>query len=137
MNCDIWQRRAWPRRRRGRPCRRPPWCMRRGYGWWAKATTAGKIARIFSARHKARIKHGGGQIRLDINDLELSGSTPDEKVLLINEALEQLQKEDPEKARIVVMKFFGGMTNQEVAENLGVTERTIERQWAYAKAWMF
>jgi RNA polymerase sigma factor (sigma-70 family) len=74
---------------------------------------------------------------LDIDDLELSGSTPDEKVLLINEALEQLQKEDPEKARIVVMKFFGGMTNQEVAENLGVTERTIERQWAYAKAWLF
>ncbi len=110
------------------------------YGWQAKATTAGRIVRIFLAPPprpcaaswlttrgiKPEIKHGGGQIRLDINDLELSGSTPDEKVLLINEALEQLQKEDPEKARIVVMKFFGGMTNQEVAENLGVTERTIE-----------
>jgi RNA polymerase sigma factor (sigma-70 family) len=55
----------------------------------------------------------------------------------MDEALEQLQKQDAEKARIVVLKFFGGLTNQEVAENLGVTERTVERQWAYAKAWLF
>ena len=55
----------------------------------------------------------------------------------MDEALEQLKAEDPDKARIVVLKFFGGLTNQEVAENLGVTERTVERQWAYAKAWLF
>jgi RNA polymerase sigma factor (TIGR02999 family) len=115
----------------------------RDQGWQNRAHFFGAASEamrrilVDNARHKARIKHGGGQVRLDIDDLELSGSTPDEKVLLINEALEQLQKEDPEKARIVVMKFFGGMTNQEVAENLGVTERTIERQWAYAKAWLF
>jgi len=62
---------------------------------------------------------------------------PDDKVLLVNEALEKLEAEDPEKARIVLMKFFGGMTNQEVAENLGVTERTVERQWAFARVWLF
>ncbi len=55
----------------------------------------------------------------------------------MDEALEQLQAQDAEKARIVVLKFFGGLTNQEVAENLGVTERTVERQWAYAKARLF
>ena len=65
------------------------------------------------------------------------GTTIDADVLLIDEALEQLQKEDPEKAKIVVLKFFGGLTNQEVAQSLGVTERTVERQWAFAKAWMF
>ncbi len=112
-------------------------------GWENRAHFFGAAAEamrrilVDNARHKARLKHGGGQIRLDINDLELSGSSPDEKILLINEALEQLQQEDPDKARIVVMKFFGGMTNQEVAENLGVTGRTIERQWAYAKARLF
>ncbi len=105
--------------------------------FFGAASEAMRRILVDSARHKARIKHGGGQIRLDISDLELSGSSPDEKILLINEALEQLQKEDSEKARIVVMKFFGGMTNQEVAENLGVTERTIERQWAFAKARLF
>jgi len=44
---------------------------------------------------------------------------------------------DPEKEKIVLMKFFGGLTNLEVAESLNVTERTVERQWAYAKAWLF
>jgi len=92
---------------------------------------------IEKARRKSRLKRGGGQLRLDINELELSATTPDDKVLLIDEALERLQGEDPAKARVVVLKFFGGLTNQEVAETLGVTERTIERQWAFAKAWLF
>jgi RNA polymerase sigma factor (TIGR02999 family) len=92
---------------------------------------------IENARRKSRIKRGGGQARVDIEELNLAATTPDDKVLLIDEALERFQEEDPEKARIVVLKFFGGLTNQEVAESLGVTERTVERQWAYAKAWLF
>ncbi len=92
---------------------------------------------IENARRKSRLKRGGGLARLDIDSLDLAAATPDDKVLLIDEALEKLQAEDPDRARIVVMKFFGGLTNQEVAESLGVTERTVERQWAYAKAWMF
>jgi len=92
---------------------------------------------IDKARHKSRLKHGGGQVRLDIDKLELAETTPDDNVLLINEALEKLEKEDPEQARIVVLKFFGGLTNQEVAENLGVGERTVDRQWACAKTRLF
>jgi RNA polymerase sigma factor (TIGR02999 family) len=92
---------------------------------------------VENARRKSRLKRGGGQQRMDIEELDLAAATPDEKVLLMDEALEQLQKQDPDKARIVVLKFFGGLTNQEVAENLGITERTVERQWAYAKAWLF
>jgi len=92
---------------------------------------------IESARRKSRLKRGGGQAKLNIDDLELADATPDDKILLIDEALGRLDREDPEKARVVVMKFFGGMTNQEVAEHLGVTERTVERHWAYARAWLF
>jgi RNA polymerase sigma factor (TIGR02999 family) len=92
---------------------------------------------VENARRKSRLKRGGGQMRLDIEEMDLAAAAPDEKVLLMNDALEQLQAEDAEKARIVVLKFFGGLTNQEVAENLRVTERTVERQWAYAKAWLF
>jgi RNA polymerase sigma factor (TIGR02999 family) len=92
---------------------------------------------IENARRKSRLKHGGGQVRVDSDQIELAATTPDEKVLLINDALERLQAEDPEKARVVVLKFFGGRTNQEVAEALAVTERTVERHWAYAKAWLF
>ena len=105
--------------------------------FFGAASEAMRRILVENARHKSRIKRGGGQIRLDIADLDLVATTPDEKVLLINDALEQLRNQEPEKARIVVMKFFGGMTNQEVAENLGVTERTVERQWAYAKAWLY
>ena len=92
---------------------------------------------IDNARRKARLKHGGGQARVDIADVQVAKKTPDDDVLLINEALQQLEVEDPEKARIVVMKFFGGLTNQEVAENMGISERTVDRQWAAAKARLF
>jgi len=92
---------------------------------------------IENARRKARLKRGGNPLRCDLDHVELSATTPDEKVLLIDDAIERLQLEDPEKAQVVVLKFFVGLTNQEVAENIGVTERTVERHWAYAKAWLF
>jgi RNA polymerase sigma factor (TIGR02999 family) len=92
---------------------------------------------IDKARRKARIKHGGGLARVDVVALDLAETTPDDKVLLINEALQELEKEDPEQARVVVLKFFGGLTNLEVAETLGVGERTVDRQWACAKARLF
>jgi RNA polymerase sigma factor (TIGR02999 family) len=88
------------------------------------------------ARRKSALKHGGGQQRLDIEGLDLVATTADDKVLLIDEALERLRAEDPEKARIVTLKFFGGLTNQEIADHLKIGERTVERQWAFAKAWL-
>jgi RNA polymerase sigma factor (TIGR02999 family) len=92
---------------------------------------------IDKARRKSRLKHGGGQSRLDIDDLEIAATTPNEDALRIDEALEKLEQEDPEQARIVVLKFFGGLTNEEVAENLGLSERTVYRQWVCAKARLF
>ncbi len=92
---------------------------------------------IERARRRSRLKHGGGQARLNIEDLELAETTPDDKVLLVDEALARLKAEDPELERIVVLKFFGGMSNAEIAETLGLANRTLDRQWAYAKAWLF
>ena len=92
---------------------------------------------VENARRKSLLKRGGGQIRLEIEGLDLAETTADDKILLMDEALEQLQAKDPEKERIVVLKFFAGLTNREIAESLGVTERTVERQWAFAKAWLF
>jgi len=92
---------------------------------------------IENARRKSRLKRGGNQMRVDVEQDELVETTADEKILLIDDALEKLEAQDPEKARVVVLKFFGGLTNQQVAESLAVTERTIERHWAYAKAWLF
>jgi RNA polymerase sigma factor (TIGR02999 family) len=89
------------------------------------------------AREKASFKRGAGAEKIPLEGLELAQASQDEKVLLVDEALERLEAEDPESARIVTLKFFGGLTNQEVARTLGVTERTVERQWAYAKACLF
>lgn len=89
------------------------------------------------ARHKSSIKCGGDQNRLDMDDFELAAAPPDDRILLVDEALVRLEAEDPESARVITLKFFGGLTNKEVASTLGVTERTVEREWAYAKACLF
>lgn len=105
--------------------------------FFAAAAEAMRRILVENARRKSRLKRGGGQVRLNLEDVTLAETTPDDKVLLMDEALEQLEAEDPEKAKIVVMKFFAGLSNKEVAETLGITERTVERHWAYAKAWLF
>ncbi len=108
----------------------------RAYFFGAAAEAMRRIL-IESARRKSRLKHGGGQERVDIEDLELGETTPDEKVLLINDALEQLELEHPERGRVVVLKYFGGLTNKEVSEMLGISERTVDRHWVCAKEWLF
>jgi RNA polymerase sigma factor (TIGR02999 family) len=108
----------------------------RGHFFAAAAESMRRIL-IEHARKKSRLKRGGDQARLNLDDLELAAAPPDDKLLLVDEALKQLEREAPDKARIVVLKFFGGLTNQQVAEILQVTERTVERQWAFAKAWLF
>jgi RNA polymerase sigma factor (TIGR02999 family) len=92
---------------------------------------------IERARRKSRLKHGGGQVRLNIEDLELAQTTPDDKILLVDEGLARLKAEDPELERIVVLKFFGGLGNEEIAETLRLAPRTLDREWAYARAWLF
>ncbi len=91
---------------------------------------------IDRARRKSRLRRGGNPQRVDLEEINLATTTPDDRVLLIDEALERLEKKDPEIARIVVLKFFGGLTNEEIAEMLDVNERTVRRQWTFAKAWL-
>lgn len=108
----------------------------RAYFFGAAAEAMRRIL-IEHARRKSRLKHGGGQERLNIEDLDLAETTPDDKILLVNDALQQLEAEHPERARIVVLKYFGGMTNKEVAETLGIGERSVDRHWVCAKIWLF
>jgi len=108
----------------------------RAYFFGAAAEAMRRIL-IDHARHKSSLKRGGGQQRLDIDDLDLAEIAPDEKILLVDHALEQLEQEHPERARVVVLKYFGGMTNEEVAETLGINERTVRRHWLCAKVFLF
>lgn len=105
--------------------------------FFAAAAEAMRRILVEHARRKARFKHGGGQERLNIENLEIADTGPDEKILLVDEALEKLERTHPERARVVVLKFFGGMTNKEVADLLGIGERSVDRHWVCAKAWLF
>ncbi len=89
------------------------------------------------ARQKLSLKRGSGGEKIPIDDLDLAAATVDDRVLLVDQNLERLEKEDPESARIITLKFFGGLTNKEVAKILNLTERSVERQWAYARTCLF
>ena len=105
--------------------------------FFGAATDAMRRILLDNARRKAALKHGGGQERVELGDLEISNATTDEHVLLVDEALQWLEQEDATKARIVSLKFFGGLTNEEVAESTGISLRTVNREWVVAKIKLF
>lgn len=89
------------------------------------------------ARHKLSLKRGAGAEKVSIEGVDLATATTDDRVLLVDQSLERLEKEDPESARVITLKFFGGLTNKEVAGIMGMSERSVERQWAYARTCLF
>lgn len=91
---------------------------------------------IDNARRKQQIRHGGGQQRIPLDGLEIADDSDPQRLLNINEALDRLAAQDSTKAEIVKLRFFGGFENREIAEVLGVSERTVERAWRFAKAWL-
>jgi RNA polymerase sigma factor (TIGR02999 family) len=105
--------------------------------FFAAAAEAMRRILVEHARRKSRFKHGGGQQRLNVDELELAQVAPDDKILLVDDALDDLERIHPERARIVVLKYFGGMTNKQVAETLGIGERSVDRHWVCAKTWLY
>ena len=104
--------------------------------FFAAAAEAMRRILIEKARRRQRLRHGGGQVRVEIDNVEIAATDNDERLLQVHEALDGLAAEDPVKADVVKLRFFVGLTDREVAEALGVSERTVERHWAYAKAWL-
>ena len=91
---------------------------------------------INNARRKQQIRHGGGQERVSIEEFDLPDGTDPGRLLHVNEALDRLAAKDPTKAEIVKLRFFAGLQNQEIAQLLGLSERSVERAWRFAKAWL-
>src|SRR5258708_18724 len=89
------------------------------------------------ARQKARLKRGGGQQRVPLEELDLATIADSETLLLVDEALERLKAADPIKARLVELRFFTGLSIEDAAQVLGVSAPTAKRYWAYARAWLF
>ncbi len=88
------------------------------------------------ARSKAGPKHGGGRQRVELTDGIAMNEPPPEEVLALQEALAELEKEDPLKAQIVNLRYFTGMQMDEIANVLGMSVRTAQRHWRFIKAWL-
>src|SRR5207249_5581681 len=91
---------------------------------------------IDNARRKGQVRHGGGQQRVSLEGLELADDFDHQRLLEVNEALDRLAAQDSTKAEVVKLRFFAGLENREIAELLGISERTVERAWRFAKAWL-
>ena len=91
---------------------------------------------IEQARSKAGPKRGGDRKRVSLTDALAAEDRAAEDVLAVTEALAELEKEDPQKAQIVHLRYYAGMNVKETASVLGISERTLHRQWRFIKAWL-
>ena len=108
----------------------------RGHFFGAAAEAMRRIL-IERARRRVRVRHGGGLVRLDGCQLDVAITTDDDLLLRVDEALEKLALEAPDKAQLVKLRFFAGLSIAEAAEALGIAPATAKRHWAFARAWLF
>jgi RNA polymerase sigma factor (TIGR02999 family) len=92
---------------------------------------------IDNARRKRALRHGGGQQRIPLEDVDPAAAAQDDELLAVHEALDKLAAQDKVKAELVKLRYFVGMTIAEAAEVLGISEPTAKRYWAYARAWLY
>jgi RNA polymerase sigma factor (TIGR02999 family) len=103
------------------------------------AAAAEAMRRILTdnARRKLRVRHGGGQQRVDLEDATTAADSDDDHILAVSEALEKLAQLDPQRAELVKLRYFVGLTFAEAAEVLGISEPTAKRYWSFARAWLY
>jgi len=104
--------------------------------FFAAAAEAMRLILVDNARRKRAQRHGGGRRRVEMPELGSAVVESDDKVLVVDEALEKFAVLDAEKANLVKLRYFVGMTLEEAAEALGISERTAKRYWAFARAWL-
>ncbi len=105
--------------------------------FFAAAAEAMRRILVENARRKRRLKHGGGQQRIDLTTLDVAITSNDEHLLAVDEALDKLAAQDPSGAQLIKLRFFAGLSNVEAARLLDIPERTAKRNWAYARAWLY
>lgn len=104
--------------------------------FFAAAAEAMRRILVDNARRKLRDKHGGGMVRQDVDELQLTAPALGEDLLALDEALNKLAEHDPIKAELVKLRHFAGLSVDQAAEALGISAATADRYWAYARAWL-
>jgi len=112
-------------------------------GWNGRAHFFGAAAEamrrilIENARRKKAGRHGGGQVKLELDEVEVTAPTKDDDLLAVNDALEKFAIRDKQKAELVKLRYFVGLTTEEAAEVLGISVPTADRWWNFSRAWLF
>ena len=118
--------------------RAPQLWQNRGHFFGAAALAMRRIL-VERARHRKRIKHGGGRERVDLNAEEVSPTTPmhdQTDLIALDEALNELEQIDARKAKIVSLRYFAGLSIDETAAAMDLSPATIKNEWAFARAWL-
>jgi RNA polymerase sigma factor (TIGR02999 family) len=105
--------------------------------FFASAAEAMRRILVDSARRHSQLKRGGDQERVELQETRIAAPVEDDKLLLVNEALDVLAREDPMKAEVVKLRYFVGLKHQETADVLGISEVTVRRHWAVARVRLF
>jgi RNA polymerase sigma factor (TIGR02999 family) len=104
--------------------------------FFAAAAEAMRRILVDNVRRKARRKHGGGRQRQELPPDLVGDDQPDHELLAIDSALAKLAQLDPQKARLVELRFFAGLTGEQAAQALGISPSTADRHWVFARAWL-
>jgi RNA polymerase sigma factor (TIGR02999 family) len=105
--------------------------------FFAAAAEAMRRILIERARRRRAVRHGGEYERVNLQEEMLAIPEDDEQLLTLNDALEKLEREHPVQAQVVKLRYFTGMSNEEIAELIGVSLTTVKVYWVYSKAWLF
>lgn len=106
----------------------------RGHFFTSAAEAMRRIL-VEAARRKGRLKHGGGQRRIDLNNTE-AAAVPDDDLIALSEVLDQFAVVNPDACAVVKLRYFAGLTGREAAAAIGVSPRKADQLWAYARAWL-
>jgi RNA polymerase sigma factor (TIGR02999 family) len=105
--------------------------------FFAAAAEAMRRILVENARRKACRKHGEGRERVDLDRVEIAGFGRSDDLIALDEALGQLHRDDPQTADLVKLRYFAGLSNTQAAELLGISPRTADFRWTFARAWLF
>ena len=105
--------------------------------FFAAAAEAMRHILIDRARRRRAVRHGGEYERVYLQEDMLASPGDDEQLLMVNDALEDLERKHPVQGQVVKLRYFAGMSNEEIAELLGVSLSTVKNYWVFSKAWLF
>lgn len=105
--------------------------------FFAAAAEAMRRILVESARSRGRLKRGGERKRMPLSVVDLAAENDPAEILALSDALERLEKQDPRMAKLVMLRFFSGLSVEETASAMEMSPRTVKREWAIARAWLF